>query len=269
MKLPRRKFLQLTAGAAALPAVARIARAQSYPRRPVRIVAPTAPGGAPDILAQLIGPWLSGRLGQPFVIDNRPGAGTNIGTEAVVPSGRLHTSLGEHYEHDQRDTLRQAQLQFHSRHRAGRWHHSPPFGHGGKSIRSGQNSSRVHCSCQGEPAQDQFGIARHRNPRPCCWRAIQDDGWARLGSRAVSWRGSWMMADSHFRGGGTRHRSRPPGKSDGTQEVMVWAVPSRCGLLLARAVPCPALWRELTANDVNHLVGKPERAVEWGEQLVA
>jgi tripartite-type tricarboxylate transporter receptor subunit TctC len=67
MKLPRRKFLQLTAGAAALPAVARIARAQSYPTRPVRIVAPTAPGGA-DILARLIGPWLSGRL----VIDNRP-----------------------------------------------------------------------------------------------------------------------------------------------------------------------------------------------------
>jgi tripartite-type tricarboxylate transporter receptor subunit TctC len=91
MKLPRRKFLQLTAGAAALPAVARIARAQSYPTRPVRIVAPTAPGGAPDILARLIGPWLSGRLGQPFVIDNRPGAGTNIGTEAVVRAQRTAT----------------------------------------------------------------------------------------------------------------------------------------------------------------------------------
>ena len=84
MKLPRRKFLHLAAGAAALPAVSRFARAQAYPSRPVRIVAPTAPGGGPDILARLIGPWLSGRLGQQFVIENRPGGGSNIGTEAVV-----------------------------------------------------------------------------------------------------------------------------------------------------------------------------------------
>ena len=84
MKLPRRKFLHLAVGAAALPAVSRVARAQAYPTRPVRIVAPSAPGGAPDILARLIGPWLSGRLGQQFVIENRPGGGANIGTEAVV-----------------------------------------------------------------------------------------------------------------------------------------------------------------------------------------
>src|SRR6266511_2543019 len=84
MKLPRRTFLQLAAGAVALPVLSRVARAQAYPTRPVRIVAPTAPGGAPDILARLIGPWLSGRLGQQFVIENRPGGGTNIGTEAVV-----------------------------------------------------------------------------------------------------------------------------------------------------------------------------------------
>src|SRR5262245_5735178 len=84
MKLPRRKFLHLAAGAAALPAVSRIAWAQTYPTRPVRTVAATAPGGAPDILARLIGPRLSGRLGQQFVIENRPGGGSNIGTEAVV-----------------------------------------------------------------------------------------------------------------------------------------------------------------------------------------
>ena len=84
MKLPRRKFLYLAAGVAALPAVSRIARAQAYPTRPVRLIVPVAPAGASDITARLIGQWLSERLGQQFVIDNRPGGGTNIGTEAVA-----------------------------------------------------------------------------------------------------------------------------------------------------------------------------------------
>jgi len=84
MKLPRRTFLQLAAGVATLPAVSRIAAAQTYPSRPVRWINGTAAGSAPDIVARLIGQWLSQRLGQPIVIENRPGAGTNIGTEAVV-----------------------------------------------------------------------------------------------------------------------------------------------------------------------------------------
>src|SRR5262245_8124106 len=84
MKLPRREFLHLAAGAAALPAVSRIAWAQAYPSRPVRLIVPIAPGGATDIVGRLIGQWLSERLGQQFVIDNRPGGGANIGTEAVV-----------------------------------------------------------------------------------------------------------------------------------------------------------------------------------------
>src|SRR6516164_9435261 len=84
MKLPRRNFLHLAAGAAALPAVSRSAWGQVYPTRPVRLIAPAAPGGAVDILARLMGQWLSERLGQQFIIDNRPGAGNNIGTEAVV-----------------------------------------------------------------------------------------------------------------------------------------------------------------------------------------
>jgi len=84
MKLPRRKFLHLAAGAAALPAVSRVAWAQTYPTRPVRLIVPVAPAGASDITARLIGQWLSERLGQPFIIENRPGAGNSIGTEAVV-----------------------------------------------------------------------------------------------------------------------------------------------------------------------------------------
>jgi tripartite-type tricarboxylate transporter receptor subunit TctC len=85
MKLPhRRQFLHLAAGAAALPAVPRLAWAQAYPARPVRWIVPFAPAGATDIIARLIGQWLSDRLGQPFVIENRPGGGGNIGTEAVV-----------------------------------------------------------------------------------------------------------------------------------------------------------------------------------------
>jgi tripartite-type tricarboxylate transporter receptor subunit TctC len=85
VKLPhRRQFLHLAAGAAAVPAVSGIARAQAYPARPVRVIVGQAAGSTSDIFARLIGQWLSERLGQQFVIETRPGAGTNIGTEAVV-----------------------------------------------------------------------------------------------------------------------------------------------------------------------------------------
>jgi tripartite-type tricarboxylate transporter receptor subunit TctC len=85
MKLPhRRQFLHLTAAAAVLPALSRIARAQAYPTRPVHLIVPFGPAGATDITARFIGQWLSERLGQQFIVENRPGAGGNIGTEAVV-----------------------------------------------------------------------------------------------------------------------------------------------------------------------------------------
>ena len=98
MKLPhRRRFLHLAAGVAALPAVSRMARAQAYPTRPVRWIVGFPAGGPNDILARLMGQWLSERFGQPFVIENRPGAGTNIATEAVVkapPDGYTLLSIG-------------------------------------------------------------------------------------------------------------------------------------------------------------------------------
>jgi tripartite-type tricarboxylate transporter receptor subunit TctC len=84
MKFQRRQFLQLAAGAAVLPAVSTIAAAQAYPSRPIRLIIGYTPGGSADLTARLMGQWLSERLGQPFVIENRPGGGTNIATEAVV-----------------------------------------------------------------------------------------------------------------------------------------------------------------------------------------
>jgi tripartite-type tricarboxylate transporter receptor subunit TctC len=84
MKLPSRKFLHLAGGAAALSAVSLAAHAEGYPTRPVRLIVGFAPGGGNDITARLMGQWLSDHLGQPFVIENRPGAATHLATEAVV-----------------------------------------------------------------------------------------------------------------------------------------------------------------------------------------
>src|ERR1700687_915559 len=84
MKLPRRRFLHLAAGAAALPAVSRFAWAQTYPTRPVRVIVGYSAGGGPDIVARLMCEWLSERLRQQFIVENRTGAGTNLATEAVV-----------------------------------------------------------------------------------------------------------------------------------------------------------------------------------------
>src|SRR5450759_911951 len=113
MKLPRRQFLHLAAAAAALPAVSRFAWAQTYPARPVRLILGYPPGGSADITARLIGQWLSERLGQPFVLENRPGAGTNLATDAAVrappdgytllliaPANALNATLYDNVNHN-------------------------------------------------------------------------------------------------------------------------------------------------------------------------
>jgi tripartite-type tricarboxylate transporter receptor subunit TctC len=97
MKLPRRRFLQVAAGAAALPVVSPAAWSQTYPSRPVRFIVGFPAGNAPDIIARLMGQWLSERFGQQFIIENRAGAGGNIGTEAVVkapPDGYTLLQVG-------------------------------------------------------------------------------------------------------------------------------------------------------------------------------
>jgi tripartite-type tricarboxylate transporter receptor subunit TctC len=86
MKLPRRQFLHLAAGAAALPAVSRVAKAQAYPTRPVRLIVGWPPGGGADTVSRIVGQWLSERLGQQVIIENRPGASTNIAAQAVINS---------------------------------------------------------------------------------------------------------------------------------------------------------------------------------------
>ena len=120
--------------------------------------------GSNDIVARLIGQWLSERLGQQFIVENRPGAGSNIATEAVVraPPDGYTLLLVTAAERNQRDALRQTQFQFHPRHRAGREHHARARCHGGQSIVSGQDRSRVHRLCQGQSGQDQHGVGRQR-----------------------------------------------------------------------------------------------------------
>ena len=151
MKLPRRQFLHLAAGAAALPAVSRIAQAQTYPTRPVRVIVPFALAGTTDIAARLVGQWLSERLGQPFVIENRPGASTTIGTEVVVRApADGYTLLLATTASAINTTLFEGKLQFPPRYRADCGHLPRAQRHGGASIGSGQVGSQVHRLRQGQ-----------------------------------------------------------------------------------------------------------------------
>src|SRR5262245_29628180 len=174
MKLPRRHFLHLAAGAAALPAVSRFAFAQAYPSRPVRIVVGFPAGGAPDIIARLVGQVLSERLGQQFVIENRPGAASNIGTEIVVkapPNG--YTLLMVVATNTVNATLC-TNLNF-------------------NFIRDIAPVASIAGT-----GQDQHGLGRQQERPPCRGRAVQDDDRYRLGTRAVSWQ---LLARSSQRAG--------------------------------------------------------------------
>jgi tripartite-type tricarboxylate transporter receptor subunit TctC len=150
MKLPhRRQFLRLAAAAAALPAVSHIAKAQAYPTRPVRIMVGFAAGGAQDILARLIGQWLSERLGHAFTIENRPGGGGNIATEAVVRAAAdgIHASHGQCVICQKHDAIRQPQFHFSPGRRTGGEHHELAQYPGRESVSTGQDNARIHYLC--------------------------------------------------------------------------------------------------------------------------
>ena len=169
MKLPhRRHFLHLAAAAAALPTVSRFAFAQAYPSRPVRVIVPFAPAGTTDIAARLMGQWLSERLGEQFVIENRPGASTTIGTEAVVRApADGYTLLLVTTSSAINTTLFESKLNYNFLRDiapiAGIFrvpnvmvvHPSVP----------GKDRSRVYRLCQGKSGQDQYGVARHTGPQ--------------------------------------------------------------------------------------------------------
>ena len=188
MKLPRRNFLHLAAGAAALPALSRVARAQPYPSRPVRIVVGLAPGGANDITARLMGQWLSERLGQQFIIDNRPGAGGNIAAEAVVRAPADDYTLLFVGAPNAINATLYAKLNYNFIRDI-----APVAG-----IATAPLVMEVHPSvpaktvpefiayAKANPGQDQHGIAWHWKHAALGRRAVQHHGRPEPGSRAVS-----------------------------------------------------------------------------------
>jgi tripartite-type tricarboxylate transporter receptor subunit TctC len=148
MKLPRRNFLHLAAGARTLPAFLRIARADTYPTRPVHIIVGFPAGTSSDITARLISQWLSERLGQQFVVENRTGAGTNVAADTVVhasPDG--YSLLWITQTNAISDALQQSEFRFQPRHSARGQHHARASSDDGKSVSAGQERSRVYCFC--------------------------------------------------------------------------------------------------------------------------
>src|SRR3954469_12246807 len=191
MTLPRRRFLGLAAGVAALPALSPFAWAQTYPSQPVRVIVGFAAGGPNDILARLIGQWLPSRLGQPFIIETRLGAGSNIATEAVVHApadgytlllvGSPNAINATLYEKLSFNFLRDiAPVASFMRGSC----------HGGAPLGPGQDASGVHRLCQGKSRQALLRVRRRRRHHAHYARTVQDDGRHRGGACALSRRGT-------------------------------------------------------------------------------
>ena len=178
MKAPRRRFLRLVAGVAALPAAARLARAETYPTRPVRLVIGFNAGGAPDVVARLLCQWLSERVGQNFLVENRPGAGGNIAVEAVVRAPAdgytllqvgspnfINASLYKDLKFNfLRDIAPVASI--------GR----NPFVMVVNPSFPAKTVAEFIAYAKANPGQDQHDLDRHRQPDPRGRRTVQDDG---------------------------------------------------------------------------------------------
>ena len=219
MKLPRRRFLHLAVGAAALPAVSRIARAQTYPARPVRIIVGYPPGGATDAVARLIAQQLSERLGQQFIVDNRPGAGSNIAAEEVVKSQPDGYTLLLIFSANAINATLYDKLSF---------NFIRDIAPVASVVRSPLVMEVIH-QCRQRPFPSSSPMPRpirarstwHRTAtarRPCRGRTIQVDGRRRHGTRALSRRGTgadrsdWRTGAGHF-GIPLRHRVHQDGQA--------------------------------------------------------
>ena len=186
-KLPRREFLRLAGLAAASSIVSRPAFAQAYPARPVRLVVPFNAGGSTDLIGRIMCQWLTERLGQSFVVENKPGGGTNIATQLVVnspPDGytllytvsthTINPSLYKSLPFDfQRDIV------------AGCGPRRTAAGAGDEPAGAGQDRRRVHRLCQGQSGQGQHGLVRRAHHQPSDHRAHQDLDRHRIRSRAL------------------------------------------------------------------------------------
>ncbi len=218
--MERRKVLQLAAGAAALTLAPRSASALDYPTRPVHIVVGFPPGLSPDIIARLIAQAVSERLGQQFIVDNRPGAASNIGTEVVAhatPDGYtllLHR-LGQCH---QRHALSASEFRFRPRSHAGRLHRPHAVRHRGQSAISGEIGARADRLCQGQSRQDQCRVGRRRHRAACGLRVVQDDDRHRHGAGAVQGqlhdRSARRPSSDRVRADRANHRGRPRRQAD-------------------------------------------------------
>ena len=188
MKLPRRRFLRLAAGATVLPTVSRIATAQAYPTRPVRLIVGFPAGGLTDILARLLSPWLSERLGQQFIVEDQPGAGTNLATETVVralPDGytflmatstnAINATLYDHLKFNFiRDTTPAACIA------------RTPLVIVVNPSFPAKSVCLTHHLCQDQSRQDQYGDSRHWEFGASRRGAVHDDDRSSIGSGALT-----------------------------------------------------------------------------------
>ena len=187
MTIQRRRFLQLAGAAAMVPSAPWVARAaETYPARPVHMIVGQASGSSSDITARLIAQWMSEHLGQQFIVEDRPGAGGNIATEAVMRApADGYTMLLVNAQNSINAAL-YGKTDFVSRNRAGRRHLPRAAGDGGQSERSGEDGAGIHRLRQGQSGQGQHGVGRPGRAAASRRRALQGAGRRRPGARAVS-----------------------------------------------------------------------------------